>query len=241
MARRRLGRCSTTSDEVELPRFPKVWSELPPLSGFVFERGRIRVQSADVGALEVQLPESYQAVVQRSDGSQVEFSVGRTDILDRGRRRSGWLLRERVRLDERIKDSDAPRFGRFFWFVCSLGDAFLLLKQDDQRQFAALWRGGPNGTLGTPVELSEFDFRITENRPDESSGREHVPTAFGIDLRPWQLQLQLRTEAHHTGTGPDRKSGKALYRQATVVGQARVTDVGVAVPIHGMLELILEN
>lgn len=150
----------------------------------------------------------------------------------------GWILHETVRMARPIKQTrDVPMFGRYHWFVVAGPDGetlywFVDNAIDDpafEQHRAARWTRGEQGWAVAQTE--EFALEVVTTKEDAQSGRGAVPVQWRITCEEWGLDEVVVTQTHHTGYGPERDSGKALYRQGLVRGER----------LHGMIELILED
>jgi hypothetical protein len=212
--------------------FPEHWSKVPATGGFAFAGDRIRVRGSGLGELTLQVPDPAKgaAIEDKSPLGTAVFTVWRTALDEGGRSVPGWLIHEHIRLDQTVKlDTSKPFFERFHWFPLVKGEDFYLLRHDSQRgQLAARWRS-VGGRLETQTS-ERVDLTVTARAPEPKSGRAAVPQAWTLAAPAFDLSVKLATGAGHDGQGPARPSGKALYRQALVTGDA-----------HGMVELILED
>lgn len=217
--------------------FPTQWSDVPATAGFGFAPGQLRITGEEVGSLELPVPSEGMRYARTPEpGMSITYEVSRTTLQDAGRVVPGWLIHERVELDRLVKvEGLGPMFGRYHWIPVVTPDALYLFNHDDQRPNKAV-RWQLEGDAPRVDAVDAFQFEVTATEADAGSGRSAVPTGWTIGVESWSFSATFTAKAGHTGYGPDRDHGKALYRQATLVG----TD-GQGRPAVGMLELILED
>lgn len=228
-----------TADLPGSAAFPKRWQDIPEVGGFRFGDGRVSAASDTLGALSLSVPPESEGVSTTrtpEPGMSIRYTAFRTSLTDGGRAVAGWLIHERVDLDRLVKTEASPLpFERYHWMPVVAPDALYLFNHDGERAHNAVrWRIGD--AKRTVDSTDAFAFEVTGHEAEAVSGRSNVPNAWQITAPEWGVSFTLESRAGHTGHGAERPGGKALYRQATLVG----TDADNR-PLVGMLELILED
>jgi hypothetical protein len=217
--------------------YPRSFAEVPATAGFSFSTELLALRSKELGEISLRIPPEKEGATfqeERAEGKEVLTAYRTTVTLD-GRAIPGWLIHERFEVQRLVKTPDAAvDFERFHWIPLVAEGGLYLFRSDREGQLAVRWRE-EDGRLGAS-SLAAFTFREERQAPDPQSGRAQVPVAWTIEAADWGLRAELASGAGHTGYGPQRKSGKALYRQALVQGKD-----GQGKPLHGMVELILED
>jgi hypothetical protein len=217
--------------------YPKSFAEVPATGGFAFSAGRIEVRAAGLD-LAIEVPPDGDAAAFREElaGAKEILSAARATAYDGGRAVSGWLIHERFEEAHLIKTADAPpELSHFHWIPLVAADGLYLFRDDEKLGQRALRWAESGGRLEV-ASLASFAFTESGHAEDAGSGRARVPVAWTISAPEWGFRAELSSSAGHTGYGPKRASGRALYRQALVRGKD-----GAGQPLYGMVELILED
>jgi len=225
---------------------PGDWYDLPAISGISWtppdSSGNAVLQLVKEGNTDttfVNIPNSEALPFHetpRSTGRSRLIAMKTTVTLE-GVLKPGWLIRERIWSGGTPKADTGSFFSRFHWIPLVKNDTLYLFRDNGTgSQFAAQWTAEGDSIFLTTDSV--FTFQETTFEADSISGRSQVPVSWTISHTGWDLDLSISGQSIYgqTGHGSEKPGGKALYRQGLVEGRT-----AGGTPVHGMVELILED
>lgn len=221
-----------TTEVSDIPQEPWQHKDGPY---FQFNATERKITSTIKGAPKVQLriPERSSWVQMPSKDGHKEIYGFRTTSVVKKKKRSGWMLYERIRWNaETVREFGD--FEAFFWIPLVLNDSFYHFEQHKDIQTATKW-SIEDGKI-TVTALPNFELHILSTNNDPISGRKNIPKKIRLKAEVWNLDIILKSTGSQVGHGTKFPNGLAYYRQSLLQLDKGSPDVG-----YGMLELILEN
>lgn len=180
--------------------------------------------------MEIRIPDKQEWVLPEMESDFPTYGF-KTSILLDGKKRSGWMLYERIRATAALKFDG---FAAFYWMPVVIDGKLYHFTQHKGKQTAVRWQQTEDGIQADVLPAYQFD--VLESQPDSKSGRSAVAKTVQLQAPAWDVNISLTSTGNQTGHGDQHPNGLALYRQSLLESSEASVNQGV-----GMMELILAD